>query len=146
MVAYIIGLFVASALALPCWSACLRGSLGRFLTVKQIHIVEYTGLGGVAVRYLQVAVRPWRSLVSLCGILAMVGFLDELFQGLLPQRFFQWSDVILNWVGTLVGLSLFGVVAWLLKFCKPEPSALITQIVRRLRRLGSSATNLQNLR
>ena len=45
LIAYVAGLFLTSALALPCWNAFLRDSLGRFITAEQIHVIEYGGLG-----------------------------------------------------------------------------------------------------
>ena len=31
--------------------------------------------------------------------------LDELLQGALPHRVFEWSDVMLNWLGTGLGFT-----------------------------------------
>ena len=111
LIAYVAGLFLTSAAAFPCWNAFLRDSLGRFITAEQLHVIEYAGLGGVAAWYLQATVRPWRTLIGLVGLVGIVGLLDERLQALLPNRFFEWSDVVLNWVGSLLGLLLFGTLA-----------------------------------
>ena len=110
LIAYAAGLFLISAVGLPVWNAFLRDSLGRFLTVEQIHLVEYAGLGAVAVLFLRPAVRPWRAFLRLAGIVAAVGLADEILQFFLPQRFFQWSDVCLNWIGGLAGLAIVGAI------------------------------------
>lgn len=100
--AYSAGLIMASAIALPCWNAFLRDSIGRVLTVEQLHVIEYAGLGGIAAFAVR-TVRSWRRVVGLGAAVAAVGFLDEALQVFLPQRYFQWSDVLLNWLGLAVG-------------------------------------------
>jgi hypothetical protein len=43
-------------------------------------------------------------------ITGVVGTIDELYQGLLPLRYFAWYDVFLNEVGGLLGLTvLWGI-------------------------------------
>ena len=110
VIAYSAGLFVASVLALPCWNAFLRDSVGRFLTVEQIHVVEYAGLGGVAAFTCRRATRSWRRIIGLVVLVAAVGFLDEALQVFLPHRYFQWSDVLLNWLGIVVGVTLVRMI------------------------------------
>lgn len=110
LIAYAAGLFLISAVGLPVWNAFLGDSLGRLLTVEQIHLVEYAGLGAVAALFLQRTARPWRVVLRLAGIVAAVGLADEILQFFLPQRFFQWSDVFLNWAGGLIGLTIVGTI------------------------------------
>ena len=110
LIAYVAGLLLVSAVGLPVWNAFLGDSLGRFLTVEQIHLVEYAGLGAVAALFLQRTARPWRVVPRLAGIVAAVGLADEILQFFLPQRFFQWSDVFLNWAGGLVSLAIVGTL------------------------------------
>ena len=109
VITYSAGLFAASIVALPCWNAFLRDSVGRFLTVEQIHVVEYAGLGGVAAFTCRRATRSWRRIIGLVVLVAAVGFLDEALQVFLPHRYFQWSDVLLNWLGLVVGVTVVGV-------------------------------------
>ena len=104
-----------TSLALPCWQGFLRDSLGRFISIQQIHVGEYLGLGVVAALYLQAAGRPRRMRIGLVGLVAAVGFMDELMQLVLPQRVFDWSDVRLNWAGSLAGLFLVSTTAWLMR-------------------------------
>jgi hypothetical protein len=94
LIGYIVALFAALPIALPCWNNWLLPSLGRFVTVEQIHLLQYTGLGWLAGLSTQTP-------LILVGI---VGLLEEMVQSFLPQRFFQWSDVGLNWGGGLLGL------------------------------------------
>ncbi len=110
LIAYAAGLFLISAVGLPVWNAFLDDSLGRVLTIEQIHLVEYAGLGAVAALFLRTTARPWRVCLRLAGIVAAVGLADEILQFVLPQRFFQWSDVFLNWIGGLVGLAIVGAM------------------------------------
>ena len=103
VIAYSAALFLASAVALPCWNAFLRDSIGRVLTIEQLHVIEYAGLGGLAAFAGRAGAWSWRRFVALGMALAAVGFLDEALQVLLPQRYFQWSDVFLNWTGIAGG-------------------------------------------
>ena len=102
VIGYSAALFIASAVALPCWNAFLRESIGRVLTIEQLHVIEYAGLGGLAAFAVRAA-RLWRTVLGVGAAVVGVGFLDEALQVFLPQRYFQWSDVWLNWVGLAVG-------------------------------------------
>lgn len=118
LIGYVVGLLAAVPVALPCWNGFLRAHLESLITVEQIHLLQYLGLGLLAALTVQ-AERPGVHLRwILIGTTALVGLLDETVQSLLPQRFFQWSDVILNWAGGLLGMSL----ASMIKFrCKLIP-------------------------
>ncbi len=41
------------------------------------------------------------------AITCALGVIDELYQGILPSRFFAWYDIFLNGVGGLLGLTIF---------------------------------------
>lgn len=98
-------MFGALPLALPCWNGFLRDSVGRVLTVEAIHVVQYGGLGWVGAVYARTITTPrWRW--ALTALLVLAGWLDEVVQGWLPQRVFQWSDVGLNWLGLLLGFTI----------------------------------------
>jgi ABC-type xylose transport system permease subunit len=44
-------------------------------------------------------------------ITGVLGTIDELYQGILPLRYFTWYDVFLNGIGGLLGLTIFwGIV------------------------------------
>lgn len=113
--ASLVGVLMASAVALPCWTTFLQPTVGRLLTVEQIHLLQYAGLGAVAGFYFQATARTGRVVMELSGLLVGVGLGDELMQQLLPQRVFQWSDVGLNWTGSLLGFWLFHGMARLLR-------------------------------
>ena len=40
-------------------------------------------------------------------ITAGFGIIDELYQGILPLRYFAWRDIALNGLGGLLGLTIF---------------------------------------
>jgi len=40
-------------------------------------------------------------------ITGLLGTIDELYQGILPLRYFTWYDVFLNGIGGLLGLTIF---------------------------------------
>ena len=110
VVGYLAALFGTLPFALPCWNGGLRDSLGRFVSIEQVHLAEYVGLGWVVAWYARTRGQAlWRQ-GRLCGLLVAVGVLDELVQGWLPQRVFQASDILLNWAGSLLGLG--GLHAW----------------------------------
>lgn len=110
VIAYSAGLFVASVVALPCWNTFLRDSVGRLLTIEQLHVIEYAGLGALAGFACRGTARSWRRVIGLGMTVVGVGFLDEALQVFLPQRYFQWSDVLLNWAGLAVGAAVVVVV------------------------------------
>ncbi|UCF71816.1 MAG: VanZ family protein [Deltaproteobacteria bacterium] len=39
-------------------------------------------------------------------ITGAIGTIDEVYQGILPLRYFAWYDIFLNWLGGLLGLAL----------------------------------------
>ena len=77
----------------------MRDTLGRWVMVEQIPLVQYAELGYRAERY--------RSHWTLLGLARIVGLCDEVAQGHLPQRTFEWSDVWLNGLGSLGGFMLY---------------------------------------
>lgn len=103
LIGYVALLFAMLPLALPCWNAFLRDSVGRFITIGQIHLLQYAGLGALAAGYV-LASRQWaRALGGMALLLIGCGLLDEVVQRWLPQRVFDWTDVFLNWAGGFLG-------------------------------------------
>ena len=41
------------------------------------------------------------------AITGALGAIDEIYQGILPLRYFTWYDVFLNGIGGLLGLTIF---------------------------------------
>lgn len=115
LVGYVAILFGTLPIALPCWNGFLRDSIGRFVTIEQIHLAQYAGLGWFAARYARADARPWRTVGVLLALLAAVGLADELVQGVLPQRFFGWSDIGLNVAGGMLGMMLAVAVDWMVQ-------------------------------
>lgn len=113
MLGYVAVLLGTLPLALPCWNLWLADSLGRWVTIQQIHLAEYAGLGIFAAAYARAGCRPWRTRALLMGVLAAVGTTDELLQGMLPQRFFEWSDVGMNLVGGAGGMLAAEIAGWM---------------------------------
>ena len=99
LIGYIAALFLTLPIALPVWNGFLRDTLGRWVKVEQVHLIQYAGLGWVTALF-----RPGCSVLALVII---VGLCDEFVQGWLPQRTFEWSDVWLNWLGGLGGFLLY---------------------------------------
>ena len=112
LIAYLAALCGALPLAVPCWNGLLRGTIGRFVSVEAIHVLQYAGLGCLALLYGRQAKPPHR-LVRVLLMVTGVGFLEELSQACVPHRFFEWSDVALNWLGGLLGMALPGTVEWM---------------------------------
>jgi VanZ family protein len=103
LIGYVALLFAMLPLALPCWNAFLRDSVGRFITIEQIHLLQYMGLGALAAGYV-VASRRWAGALGGMALLLLgCGLLDEVVQRWLPQRVFDWTDVFLNWAGGFLG-------------------------------------------
>ena len=120
LVGYIVMLFVSLPFALPCWNGFLRDRIGRFVTIEQIHLLLYMGLGALAAgEVLVLSVRHLlkreKCLTLLCLMVAGVGLLDEVVQGWLPGRVFQWSDILLNWAGGGLGALACWLVVWMTK-------------------------------
>jgi VanZ family protein len=45
--------------------------------------------------------------VRSAAITVIAGIADELYQGVLPSRYFTWYDIILNGLGGLLGLTIY---------------------------------------
>jgi len=74
---------------------------------EKIHFLEFAVLGWFASRDL---IKPGRKLKGIIFALTFtlaVGVLDEVFQGILPYRYFQWCDIGFNSVGGIWGIALY---------------------------------------
>ncbi len=115
LVGYVTASFLALPIALPCWNWWLERIAGRWLGVEAIHVIQYLGLGWLATLARRTIKPGRRRRLAFNGLLAGVGLMDELVQGWLPQRFFEWSDVGLNWAGLLLGVGLSEMPGWVLE-------------------------------
>lgn len=119
LVGYPVVCLACLPLALPVWNQLLRDGIGRALSAELLHLVQYAPLGAAARLYHRTA-RLRRAPLDRSGIrptgrrqrwlvataLGLVGLADEGIQALLPGRYFQWSDVRLNWIGLAMGFAL----------------------------------------
>lgn len=81
------------------------------LPVEKIHLIEYLVLGCLFVRAVSVDVEPPRN-YSYAFILSFYcGWLDEVIQYYLPNRHFDWQDVLLNGAGAAFGI-IFTAILW----------------------------------
>jgi len=74
---------------------------------EKIHLLEFAVLGWLASRDL---IKPGQKVKGVIFALAFaftVGILDEVFQGILPYRYFQWCDIGFNSAGGLWGITLY---------------------------------------
>ena len=74
---------------------------------EKIHFLEFAVLGWFTSRDL---IKPGRKVEGVIFALAftlMVGVLDEIFQGILPYRFFDWRDIAFNGLGGAWGIGLY---------------------------------------
>ncbi len=111
LVGYVVLMLGTLPVALPLWKQFGQDSIGRVVTVEQIHLAQYFVLGFLAC--LWALGNRWKGpqLLLLLGGACLIGIVDEWIQSLLPSRYFQWSDVGLNGVGSSVGL----VLGWLIR-------------------------------
>jgi len=65
------------------------------------HVPEYAVLSFL----LTYAMKPTSYLYP-GGITVLFGAADELYQGLLPLRYFTWYDIMLNSIGGILGLTI----------------------------------------
>lgn len=114
LIGYLLVLFGTLPLALPCWNRWLVNRIGRVVTIEQVHVAQYLLLGWLAALYVEATsasrrIRPWLAVLLLVGI---AGLLDELVQGRLPQRVFDWADVFLDWSSGVLGIFLGAASRW----------------------------------
>lgn len=74
---------------------------------EKIHILEYAVLGWFAVRDLHRMNRKIKGIVFACLFGFSIGILDEVFQAVLPYRYFQMSDIVFNCMGVVWGGVLY---------------------------------------
>ena len=112
VIGYVLVLLGSLPFALSLWTGFLRDSLGRFVSIQQIHLLQYAGLGGLASMYVRAGPRTAGTWGLCVGLLVGLSLCDESIQWLLPNRYFDWLDVGLNIAGGLGGMILSPAVAW----------------------------------
>ncbi|MDP2939835.1 MAG: VanZ family protein [Candidatus Omnitrophota bacterium] len=79
------------------------------LPEEKIHILEYAVLGWFSCRDLiKVNLRTKGTILASVFCIA-IGLLDEIFQAILPYRFFQFRDIALNSLGGSWGVILYSL-------------------------------------
>lgn len=126
LIGYVAVLLGTLPMALTWWNAILKDSVGQFVTVEQIHLAQYAGLGTFVGLYVRADARPRRTLWVLGGLLAAVGLTDECVQWILPGRFFEWSDVGLNLAGGVIGVTFAATTDWMIQRARQLRSRSLT--------------------
>ena len=75
------------------------------LTIEQIHFSEYGFLTFLVFRFLRHLDPSRRTYVWTLAAVSLIGVLDELLQGLLPNRVYDPRDIAFNALAGVLGLS-----------------------------------------
>ncbi len=84
----------------PARLACARAMAGRWRTGVAM-------AGRFFTRGIMALVKSNRVYLRSGVITGSFGTIDELYQGILPLRYFAWHDILLNGLGGLLGLTIF---------------------------------------
>ena len=79
--------------------------LGLSIPEERVHFVQYGLLALLARGALAWHLKPWQQYVGALLVAATAGWLDELIQGLLPDRVYDLRDVAINAVAALLALA-----------------------------------------
>jgi len=89
---------------------------------EQIHLLEYGLVGVFFVRALELSINKKVTCYFLALLFAsLAGYIDELIQGVLPSRYYDNRDVLLNIVSSLLGLILFSAITFRPSLSKSNP-------------------------
>ena len=77
------------------------------LPEEKIHFLEYGILAWAASRDVFKQSTNKKKIFLAFGFCLAVGFIDEIFQGILPERFFDWRDILFNAMGSVWGIIFF---------------------------------------
>ncbi|MDY6974540.1 MAG: VanZ family protein [Thermodesulfobacteriota bacterium] len=79
---------------------------------ERFHLVEYGVLVICTYWCLKTRIQSfWIYLIVTCYA-CLIGLLDELIQGILPNRVYEFKDITINWVSSLVATGLLVGVTW----------------------------------
>lgn len=72
--------------------------------VDKIHLIEYSLLSFLVYAVLKNRVSPYKLKFYVVGaaICGFVGVIDEVFQWFIPDRVFDWNDILLNFASAVV--------------------------------------------
>jgi len=88
--------------------AWLLTTLSSF-PVERAHLLEYGLLGFLVFRTLEGRHETWRLYFYSFVIVLMIGFFDEVLQGILPGRYYDVRDIGLNVVSGALGIASFAL-------------------------------------
>lgn len=74
--------------------------------IKRIHVAEYIVLSFLVRATLSYRLQGWQLTLFTVLVTLLLGIHDELLQGLHPQRYYGWLDIIVNGSGGLSGALL----------------------------------------
>ena len=80
------------------------------LAEEKIHFFEYGVLGFLIYRALIVDVRGFRVYIFTLILGFMLGWIDEIIQRMLPNRYYEFRDVMMNGVGVLMAIAIILIV------------------------------------
>jgi hypothetical protein len=70
---------------------------------ERVHFLEYAVLGVMLYFALREKIKGRKVFIGIALIVFFIGLGDELIQGILPNRFYQFTDVLLNFFGGILG-------------------------------------------
>jgi hypothetical protein len=81
------------------------------LPAEKIHLIEYGLLGIFLYNALKIDLDRFGAKLYLCGALicTIIGAVDEVIQGFLPSRIFDWRDIFLNGASSALALLVIRV-------------------------------------
>ena len=74
---------------------------------ERIHILEYSILGWLVSRDIIGKNKTISNIIYVLLFIVMIGILDEGFQRILPYRYFECRDILLNSFGGIWGINLY---------------------------------------
>lgn len=74
---------------------------------ERIHLIQYGVLVCLVVRALRLDLKPVIAYPTAVVVTSLLGWGDEGIQYLLPNRYFDWKDVLLNAISAVLGLMLW---------------------------------------
>jgi len=89
------------------WVYLALGKLAR-LPIEKVHLVEYCLLGVMVYNALKIDLDRYDWNLYICGgiFCLVIGIIDEVIQGVLPNRVFDLRDMVINIVSSLVVLMM----------------------------------------
>jgi VanZ family protein len=77
---------------------------------EKIHFLEYGLLGFLIYRAFSFRFGKFKLLSFSLSLSSLLGFIDEVIQYFLPNRFYDARDILLNWVAS--GLGVYFAFIW----------------------------------